>query len=1078
MIEVRNLKKVYTPKKGVKVNALDDVSIRFPETGLVFILGKSGSGKSTLLNMIGGLDKVDSGEIIIKNKSSKDFSQADFDSYRNTYLGFIFQEYNILNEFTVGANIGLALELQGKKATNEKINEILRTVDLEGYAKRKPMQLSGGQKQRVAIARALVKDPEVILADEPTGALDSKTGIQVFDTLKQLAKTKLVIVVSHDREFAESYGDRVIELKDGKVISDIEKYVAESNKKNESISIVDNKIISITKGYELTPEDVKMINEYLKKENAIISIDEMTNRDLKKFARIDDSGNKECFKDTDESEIVYTKRQKFRLIKSRLPFKDSFKIGSSGLKAKPVRLFIAILLSFAAFALFGLADTINAYNKYTATVDSLIDSEVSNLTFIKQTAAEQENNDYLYYDDTKMSDSDIEMISKKTGVKFKGVYSNTDTRWNSLIESSNYCVSPSNNTLYGPMVKGFVEMSSEDVTDMGFTIKKGRMPQDYTEIAITELVYQSFAHYGYRYDNSTIIDPTASEGAEAAKKKLTIDKFLDNNIIIRIRNAEYKVVGIVDTKFNYDHFKDLEIDLTNPNSASAANAITSYILQQEYDATVGGGFHGQVFVKPGFIDNISNSSGLNVGISFGDNISFDINSGNNVVSDRHDFSYAFKLQELKDNNIKYKMFSSGDKLEKNSVLIDFAKYYESVREYYYILSGYDYSQMQANGAPSWILEKDLSSTVSDEYYDYLLTKVDDAITNGDFAWGSYTWDGSQYVWEPYEDEAYNPTTDYDKKWNLQNYVAYLRDKYGSEDKSIFPIWMRLEEDTSLTSYTQIKKYLINKKLSPIIDQVTEIDYNVIPETYTSYYYNSAYRNSENRTITVAGFFLSPSIPSTKDYYSGDIEACVVDDLMYDDMSVAAGGKYVEALGKMVEKSKLKSIVKWGYDNESKSGTVHTKFRIRSGPTYLLDMVNEVLETMSDIFLYVGIGLAVFAGLLLMNYIATSISYKKREIGILRAVGATSLDVFGIFLNESMIIALINYALSVVTAFAVVMVINNKLRTEYNLTLTFLNFGIRQFIVMFLLSTGVAAISSAIPVFSIARKKPIDTIRSY
>ena len=231
MIEVRNLKKVYTPKKGVKVNALDDVSIRFPETGLVFILGKSGSGKSTLLNMIGGLDKVDSGEIIIKNKSSKDFSQADFDSYRNTYLGFIFQEYNILNEFTVGANIGLALELQGKKATNEKINEILRTVDLEGYAKRKPMQLSGGQKQRVAIARALVKDPEVILADEPTGALDSKTGIQVFDTLKQLAKTKLVIVVSHDREFAESYGDRVIELKDGKVISDIEKYVAESNKK-------------------------------------------------------------------------------------------------------------------------------------------------------------------------------------------------------------------------------------------------------------------------------------------------------------------------------------------------------------------------------------------------------------------------------------------------------------------------------------------------------------------------------------------------------------------------------------------------------------------------------------------------------------------------------------------------------------------------------------------------------------------------------------------------------------------------------------------------------------------------------
>ena len=291
MLEVKNLVKVYKPKKGKEVKALNGVSIKFPEKGLIFILGKSGCGKSTLLNMLGGLDRVDSGEIIIKGKSSKDFSQADFDSYRNTYLGFIFQEYNILNEFTVGANVGLALELQGKKATKEAINDILRQVELEDYASRKPMQLSGGQKQRIAIARALVKNPEIILADEPTGALDSKTGIQVFDTLKALSKDKLVIVVSHDREFAESYGDRVIELKDGEVISDIEKYVAESEKKNDAIAVIDDKIIQIKQGYELTKEDVKMINDYLQRNNAIISIDETSNRDLKKFARIDDSGN-------------------------------------------------------------------------------------------------------------------------------------------------------------------------------------------------------------------------------------------------------------------------------------------------------------------------------------------------------------------------------------------------------------------------------------------------------------------------------------------------------------------------------------------------------------------------------------------------------------------------------------------------------------------------------------------------------------------------------------------------------------------------------------------------------------------
>ena len=159
MLETRNLKKVYKTKKGVSVTALNDASIKFPEKGLVFLLGKSGSGKSTLLNLLGGLDKCDEGEIIIKGVSSKDFKQSHFDSYRNTYVGFIFQEYNVLEEFSVGANIALAIELQGKKATDEEINRILKQVDLEGFGDRKPNELSGGQKQRVAIARALVKQP-------------------------------------------------------------------------------------------------------------------------------------------------------------------------------------------------------------------------------------------------------------------------------------------------------------------------------------------------------------------------------------------------------------------------------------------------------------------------------------------------------------------------------------------------------------------------------------------------------------------------------------------------------------------------------------------------------------------------------------------------------------------------------------------------------------------------------------------------------------------------------------------------------------------------------------------------------
>ena len=258
MLETKNLCKTYKPKKGVPVEALKNVSLKFSDKGMVFLLGKSGSGKSTLLNVLGGLDNYNSGEIIIKGVSSKEFKQKHFDSYRNTYVGFIFQEYNVLDDFSVGANIALSIQLQGRKPTDNEINDILREVDLEGYGQRKPNELSGGQKQRVAIARALVKNPQIIMADEPTGALDSNTGIQVLETLKKLSNERLVIVVSHDREFAMQYADRIIELADGEVISDTQR-VCDAEQTTSSLLFNDD-TIQIPSGYHLTEEDRKAIN--------------------------------------------------------------------------------------------------------------------------------------------------------------------------------------------------------------------------------------------------------------------------------------------------------------------------------------------------------------------------------------------------------------------------------------------------------------------------------------------------------------------------------------------------------------------------------------------------------------------------------------------------------------------------------------------------------------------------------------------------------------------------------------------------------------------------------------------------
>ena len=219
-MKVTNLYKTYPIKKGEKVHALKGISFDLPDTGMVVILGKSGCGKSTLLNILGGLDRFDSGDVECFGKSLKSLSRKELDDYRNSCVGFVFQEYHLIPELHVGDNIALALQLQGQTDAEEKVQAVLKQVDLAGYEKRKIEELSGGQKQRVAIARALVKDPKIIFADEPTGALDSHTGERILQILKGIAQERLVVLVTHDREFAEKYGDRVIELADGLVIRD------------------------------------------------------------------------------------------------------------------------------------------------------------------------------------------------------------------------------------------------------------------------------------------------------------------------------------------------------------------------------------------------------------------------------------------------------------------------------------------------------------------------------------------------------------------------------------------------------------------------------------------------------------------------------------------------------------------------------------------------------------------------------------------------------------------------------------------------------------------------------------------
>ena len=235
MLELNKIRKSYKTADFTQV-ALDDITLEFRKSEFVSILGPSGSGKTTLLNIIGGLDRYDSGDLVINGRSTKDYKDKDWDAYRNNSIGFIFQSYNLIGHISVLSNVEMSMTLSGvgKKEKRQRALEVLERVGLKEHAHKKPNELSGGQMQRVAIARALVNNPDIILADEPTGALDTATSVQIMELIKEISKDKLVIMVTHNPELAEKYSSRIIKLLDSKIIDDTNPYKATKKEKEET----------------------------------------------------------------------------------------------------------------------------------------------------------------------------------------------------------------------------------------------------------------------------------------------------------------------------------------------------------------------------------------------------------------------------------------------------------------------------------------------------------------------------------------------------------------------------------------------------------------------------------------------------------------------------------------------------------------------------------------------------------------------------------------------------------------------------------------------------------------------------
>lgn len=384
MIQVTNLTKVYKSKNKNMCIALDNISFTLPSKGLVFIIGKSGSGKSTLLNMIGGLDSVTDGKINVFGNDIHKYNENKLYSYRSNMVGFIFQDFHLLDDLTVEENIALSLKLE-KEEIGDKINKVLKEVDLDGYNNRYPYELSGGQKQRVAIARALVKNPEVILADEPTGNLDSNTTKQIIEIIKRISKNKLVIIVSHNLYDAYDYADRIIELSDGHILNDLEVNEDYSN----SIKIEDNKLIlPLLKRFEKS--ELETILKECKKDEIVEIIQDNT-----KFIKT-------------KEKVLESKS--INLVSKNLSIKETLSFSFIFGRKRLIRFFFSSLILAMLLVVLSLGQSIAYFNPSEIIANEILSSKVdSNIVKNIDTSMETNKQRAITEDDFKKFD-EIENI--------------------------------------------------------------------------------------------------------------------------------------------------------------------------------------------------------------------------------------------------------------------------------------------------------------------------------------------------------------------------------------------------------------------------------------------------------------------------------------------------------------------------------------------------------------------------------------------------------------------------------------------------------------------------------------------
>ena len=1001
MLQLIDVKKIYKTKAG-DVAALDGVSLTFPETGMVFITGKSGSGKTTMLNVIGGLDGIDGGEILVYGKKFSEFTTSEYDSYRNTLIGFIFQEYNLLPDYTIEKNVGIADELQGKKTDKEELERVLASVGIESFEGRKPGQLSGGQKQRVAIARALIKNPKIIMADEPTGALDSATGIQVVEELKRLSKEKLIIVISHDLELAKKYADRIIRLVDGKVVEDV---TIEENEITSNV-LETQDAVTVKTGSDLTQEEKDVLAKAVKENRSIV----LTAKPTVKVK-----------KPTDESTIKVSD-EKVKLIKSKMKLKSSAMLGIKSLKVKPLRLIFTILLSAIAFAVFGVFDTIASYSRNRVVADFLVNGD---FTSISVNAKEKTDDGESY--NLNLNEETINVIKDQTGYNFKPIYGVQPF-------VSNVVTKPANETLYEiKSSKGKIENSSKG-KGKGYYVTKISGIVEFKESERNER--SGITEYGYNliWGEYPTLEYNDDEVVKESVYKVAISKYLADCIAYqasdRNGNPTTKLFGKTITVVNND-YSDFEGVKIMPYNVTMASGVPEFEIVGIYDT-------GAIPSKFDMLKECYVKAN---------------NDPNQQLIDELKAYVASGAHQL--------LFVAEGAIEESAKLLKRPVAYFLPPAKYDIKNDKVGGQSNAPVNLNEVFYTPESATKSqvcmfdpdrEKLEDYTL--ADDEILiyyrNLDFIFAREY--GLTYVIPPYLKSGNE---------ELNNLIDGLNSMVAN------PTVFKAQVATAVWLANELRFF-------------GQPAFN--PDTATPEQKDARY----TRKITLTKTSLSTGESIVKEYKVVGVYFGVSTTFYAKELAPLLGNKNtLSGLGVSLRQgqyTRLMSLMK----TSSKTGIELANYITATEGLTLNLYGNNVLNTLeksetqilqfTNLFLYASLILALFSMFMLFNYISTSINSKRNSIGVLRALGSNSSDVFKMFLTESLIISLISGILACGVSFYACELVNFYIRDIMSLMVNFAIYGIRQVIIILAIAIVTSIMASIAPIIKIAREKPVDLIR--